>query len=219
MMFLLSLFLLWPFVSADRTFMRTGYYSPFVAGVAFNGRLGFDVLVHEPILVTELGVADMDAQGLVGDHPVTLSRRSTQEIIIGPVVFNASDRRPAPYDANDVMAWRSIEPVRVEPGVYLLATEWSMYNTYLSNALGGNIVVPGELDGLVTPLAAIVNTVSYVGYLQCGPNMRFKAADPLPLTPADRQVGIFADCEDVACRTSGRSGLFNIRGRYLFCDN
>ncbi|MBT9557946.1 MAG: hypothetical protein IV100_18055 [Myxococcales bacterium] len=206
------------FVSADRTFMRTGYYSPFVAGGPFAGPFGFDLVVHEPILVTELGVADLDAPGLVGDHPVTLSRRSTQEIVIGPVVFNASDKRGS-TEPNDMIAWRSIEPVRVEPGVYVLLTEWSRSNNYLTNVSVGNIVVPGDLNGLVTPLASIVVDDSYTSFLQCGPNMRFKAADPPPLTSTDLQVGIFADCEDVACRMPGRSGMFNIRGRQLFCDN
>ncbi|MBT9555495.1 MAG: hypothetical protein IV100_05665, partial [Myxococcales bacterium] len=216
MIFPFLLFVVWPIVSADRTFMITGFNSSQTPLILHNGHIGFDLLVNEPILVTEVGVVDMDGEGLVGDVPVTMSRRSTKEVVIGPVVFNASDKRGS---NDDLMTWRAIEPVRIEPGVYLLTAEWTTANKYLTNGIVGNLVVPGDLNGLVTPLAAIVDVFSYPGYLQCGPNMRFKAADPPPLTSTDLQVGIFADCEDVACRMPGRSGMFNIRGRQLFCDN
>ena len=214
-MFFFLLALVW-LVAADRHFMRTGINVGAVVPQPYNGPLGLDLVVNQAILVTAVGVVDVGTAGLVGNFSVVLLERSTHAVVVGPFTLNASDARNS--SGTDVTAWRTIEPARVEAGTYLLTTNWTAANTYISSAANGHTVVPGDADGLVTPLSS-VSTKSFPGIFQCGPNMQFRAADPLPLSPSDRQDGVFADCEDVACRVPGRSGLFNIRGRLRFCDN
>jgi hypothetical protein len=184
---------------------------------------GMEFTVYHAIDVTSIGVFDGDERGFNGSLSVRIFDRSTDRVVVGPVVVNSSDAR---IDDQNPFAFQNMTSVRLSPGVYsLIAIGSSAIDRWLNAREAPGSVVAGDSgDGAVlitntiyggNGLSASTPSGFSTGIFVAGATFLFEVVPRTAVTLPQPQ---YADCEAVACAGLS-SGEYNIRGNARFCDN
>lgn len=119
-----------PAATAQPAFALSGSYQSVYTGNFF---LGYELRIDRPITLTDLGTLDLGLTGILYSSQVALYDGITHDLITRTTVPAYYSNPTSPWDQ-----WRyvAIEPIDLEPGVYVLASQ--VYNgsedVYIHNA-------------------------------------------------------------------------------------
>jgi hypothetical protein len=190
--------------------------------IHYSSSVGIDFTVQSAIDVSAIGIVDTDAPGFAGTPSAQIVDRTNDQVVVGPVIVNASDFRKD--DANP-FAFQNVTVTRLLPGVYCLTSIGFGVDKILTSYVGPGSVVAGDSGGGAVMITAageggaglLSSTLTSVtpGYFYAGATFLFKVAPVPPAPPVP--AAVYTDCEQVTC-AGLKSGMHNIQGQARFCD-